>query len=346
MKEDIAFFWYLERMTRTNKLNASNHSGSGSFMETRASSINRALDQIGDRWSLLIIGDILWGMHSFGELLAATGISRGVLTDRLKWLEQIDCIQRRFPDGSPRRPSYHLTRKSIDMYDIALTSLSWERKFFQQPEMDSIELVHRDCGQIFQPMMACRHCGKEVLASEVEFHDGPGACRDQRQKKVRRRSSQSIKDVPTERPVYKNLIHLIGDRWTANVIALAYHGIKRFDGFNTELPVATNVLTDRLKFLTAEGVFLAVPYSEKPLRFDYHLSEKGLALFPFFVALLQWGDKWCGDGSGPPMILTHTACNHRLIGEVRCDQCHKPVTAHQVRLQTRSNRMAANSDRG
>jgi len=341
MKEEIPFFCYGGQMTKTNKTTESNRSKVASFMETRASSINRALDQIGDRWSLLIIGDVLWGMHSYGELLAATGISRGVLADRLKWLESVDCLQRRFPDGNPRRPSYHMTRKSIDMYDVALTSLYWERKFFQQPEMDAIDLVHEDCGQIFQPLMACRHCNKEILASEVEFHDGPGTCRDLRQKKVRRRSSKSIKDVPTQRPVYKNLIHLIGDRWTANVIALAYHDIKRFDGFHTELPIATNVLADRLKFLTAEGIFLAVPYSERPLRFDYHLSEKGLALFPFFVALLQWGDKWCGDSSGPPMIMTHTACNHRLVGEVRCDHCHQHVTAHTVRLQRRNKRQKA-----
>lgn len=307
------------------------------FMQTRASSINRALDEIGDRWSLLIIGDVLWGMHSFGELLAATGISRGVLADRLKWLESIDCLRRRFPDGNPRRPSYHMTRKSVDLYDVALTSLSWERKFFRLPEVDAIELVHQGCGKVFQPLMACQHCGREVLASEVEFRDGPGARRDLRKMKMRRRSFQSIRDVATERPVYKNLIHVIGDRWTANLIALAYHGIRRFDGFHAELPIATNVLTDRLRFLTTEGIFLAVPYSQRPMRFDYHLSEKGLALFPFFVALLQWGDKWCGDGSGPPMIMTHKACGEHLVGEVRCDQCHQHVTAHSVTLKVRSD---------
>lgn len=341
MKEEIRIFCYLGQMNKSNQNHSDKHSKAATFMETRASSINRALDQIGDRWSLLIIGDVLWGMHSFGELLAATGISRGVLADRLKWLEQIDCVRRRFPDGNPRRPSYHMTRKSVDMYDIALTSLSWERKFFREPEMDAIDLIHRDCGKLFHPVMACRHCDKEVLASDVQFETGPGARRDLRQKKVRRRSSKSIKDVPMERPAYKNLIHLIGDRWTANLIALAYHGIKRFDGFHAELPIATNVLTDRLKFLTAEGVFLAVPYSERPLRFDYHLSEKGLALFPFFVALLQWGDKWCSDGSGPPMSLRHTPCGEHLVGEVRCDQCQQALTAHQVTLQRRNNNHSA-----
>ncbi|MGD2131114.1 MAG: winged helix-turn-helix transcriptional regulator [Lysobacterales bacterium] len=309
------------------------------FMETRASSINRALDQVGDKWCLLIIGDVLWGINTFSELLAATGMSRGVLSDRLKWLESVECLQKRFPQGNPRRPSYHMTSKSVDLYDTALMALNWERRFFSEPEMDAIELFHEDCQHAFMPLMVCKHCGKEVHASDIEYNDGPGARRDRRQKKVRRRSSKSIKDVPSSRAQYKNLIHLIGDRWTANLIALAYHGIKRFDEFHQELPIATNVLSDRLKFLTQEGVFLAVPYSERPLRFDYHLSEKGLALFPFFLALLQWGDRWCGDGSGPPMILTHTLCSHELEGEVRCNRCNEHVVAYRVRQQNQRDQL-------
>ena len=300
------------------------------FMETRASSINRALDQIGDKWSLLIIGDVMWGINTFSELLAATGMSRGVLSDRLKWLESVQCLQKRFKDGNSRRPTYHLTRKSVDLYDTALMALNWERRFFSEPEMDVIDLFHEDCGQVFKPKMVCGHCGRDVLATDIEYNDGPGARRDQRQMKVRRRSSKSIRDVPSQRSQYKNLIHLIGDRWTANLIALAYHGLKRFDEFHRELPIATNVLSDRLKFLTQEGVFLAVPYSERPMRYDYFLSEKGLALFPFFLAILQWGDRWCGDGNGPPMILTHTLCGHRLEGEVRCDRCDQHVVAYRV----------------
>ncbi|MEJ8567868.1 winged helix-turn-helix transcriptional regulator [Elongatibacter sediminis] len=300
------------------------------LMETRASSINRALDQIGDKWSLLIIGDVMWGIKTFGELLAATGMSRGVLSDRLKWLESIDCLQKRYTDENRRRPTYHLTRKTIDLYDTAMMSLNWERRFYSEPEMDAIQLVHKDCGNIFTPKMACRHCGRDVLAADVEFHDGPGATRDLRKMKVRRRSSKSIRDIPSGRAQYKNLIHLIGDRWTANVIALAFHGLKRFEEFHRELPIATNVLSDRLKFLTQEGVFLAVPYCERPLRFNYALSEKGLALFPFFLALLQWGDTWCGDGSGPPMMLIHTTCGEPLHGEVRCDACDGRILAYRV----------------
>jgi len=307
------------------------------FMETRASSINRALDQIGDKWSLLLIGEVLWGVNTFSELLAATGMSRGVLSDRLKWLEEVDCLRKEFSNGNPRRPVYHMTHKSVDIYDMALMALSWERQFYSVPNKDSIILVHQDCGKTFKPFMACKHCGEEVLAGDVEYRDGPGAKTDLRKKKTRRKSSKSIKEVPRENKVYDNLIHVVGAPWTANLIALAYHGIKRFDEFNQELPIATNVLTDRLKFLVREGVFKAVPYMKRPLRVDYFLTEKGLALFPFFQAMLQWGDKWCGDDSGPPVLLTHTLCSHALEGEVRCDQCDEHLVAYRVSLKTKRN---------
>ena len=249
-------------------------------MQTRASSINRALDQIGDKWSLLLIGEVLWGVNTFSELLAATGMSRGVLSDRLKWLEKVDCLKKKFPNGNPRRPSYHMTKKSVDLYDTALMAMNWERRFFSEPRLDSINLFHEDCQKIFKPVLVCKHCGGEVLAGDIAYQDGPGAKLDERKMKVRRKSSKSIGEVPGVSPTYHNLIHLVGDPWTANLIALAYHGIKRFDAFNRELPIATNVLTDRLKFLVREGVFLAVPYKERPLRVNYFLSEKGLALFP------------------------------------------------------------------
>ena len=303
-------------------------------METRASSINRALDQIGDKWSLLIIGDVLWGIHSFNELLTATGMSRSVLSNRLKWLESIDCLKKEFPDDNRSQPVYRMTRKSIDLYDTALMALRWERQFFSEPELDLIELVHKDCQKPFNPVMICKYCDAEVFAGDIHYAEGPGAGCDVRKKKVRRRSSISIKDASGSRTAYKNAIHVIGDRWTANLIALAYHGIRRFDEFHKELPIATNILSDRLKFLIQEGIFNAVPYSERPRRLDYVISEKGLALFPFFQALLQWGDKWCGDGSGPPMLLTHRTCSHALEGEVRCNQCNRHVVAYRVHQTT------------
>lgn len=300
---------------------------------TRASSINRALDQIGDKWCLLILQEVFWGINTFNEMLAATGVSKGVLSERLKWLQSIDCLHKRADVEGGKRMSYHLTRKSIDLYDCALMAVAWERRFFNTPQLDDVTLVHLKCAQAFEPQMRCRACKGEIHPAQVAYKPGPGATGDVRQKKVRRRSSLSVQDVPSSRSLYKNLVNLVGDRWTANVIALAFHGLTRFDQFHRELPVATNILADRLKLLVAEGVLRQSVYLQRPLRYEYRLTEKGEALYPWFLALLQWGEKWCDEsGNGKPMRLTHQLCGRSLRGQVECSACGGVLKAHEVQF--------------
>jgi DNA-binding HxlR family transcriptional regulator len=300
-------------------------------MITRASSINRALDQIGDKWCVLIIQEVFWGINSFTEMMSAMGVSRGVLSDRLKWLQSVDCLRQSPERIGGKRMKYHLTRKSIDLYDNALMALSWERQFFRTPELDDIALVHTSCGHAFAPELRCRHCNKLVEVWDVSYKPGPGATRDERDKKVRRRSSIPVANVPSKRSIYKNLINIVGDRWTANIIALSFHGLTRFDQFHQELPVATNILADRLKFLVEQGVFEQSIYLQRPLRYEYKLTSKGEATYPYFLTLLQWGDKWCNPtGKGKPMRLTHTSCGRALHGQVKCSECGGKLKAREV----------------
>ena len=298
---------------------------------TRASSINRALDQIGDKWCLMIIQEVFWGINSFNEMMETIGVSRGVLSDRLKWLQSVDCLRKAGDGGSSRHMRYHLTRKSLDIYDCALMAVAWERQFYSTPELDRVALVHKPCGNAFNPIMCCASCDAVIRAWDTEYSPGPGATQDKREKKVRRRSSIPVDNIPSSRSMYRNLVNIVGDRWTANVIALAFHGLTRFDEFHRELPVATNILSDRLKFLVQEGIFKQVPYQQKPQRLEYQLTPKGEATYPYFLALLQWGDKWCdSQQGGKPMQLTHTLCGEKLVGEVRCSECDGALQARDV----------------
>lgn len=303
-------------------------------LTTRASSINRALDEIGDRWCLLILQEVFWGINTFNEMLSATGVSRGVLSQRLSWLQSVDCLQKKPDGGGGKRMRYHLTRKSVDLYGCALLAIAWERRFFNTPALDEITLVHAACGQRVEPQMCCRACGIEVLAGQVTYEPASADSYDQRQKKVRRRSSLSPDELPGSRDLYRNLIELVGDRWTANLIALSFRGVTRYDQFHRELPVATNILADRLKFLVERGIYRQSAYRERPRRYEYRLTEKGDALYPCFLALLQWGDKWCRPGGGRrPVRLTHSPCGHYLLGQVVCNACGGVLRAHEVRFE-------------
>jgi len=240
-----------------------------------------------------------------------------VLSDRLKWLQRVGCLRR---DAGTGR--YHLTAKSLDLHATAMMAIDWERRHYRTPFLDDVALVHTDCGQPFTPAIACRSCGEKPSGRDVRYLPGPGATRDRRSKKVRRRSTLPAQAVPSPRSVYRNLVDIVGDRWTANVIALAFHGHARFDAFHRELPVATNILSERLRFLEQHGILAARVYQQRPQRQEYRLTHKGRDLFPFFLTLLHWGDVWCDPhGHGPPMLLEHTRCGQALVGEVRCDQC-------------------------
>jgi DNA-binding HxlR family transcriptional regulator len=95
-------------------------------------------------------------------------------------------------------------------------------------------------------------------------------------------------------------LEIVGDRWTLLVIRDVVLGNHRFDQLLTSLGVASNVLTDRLNRLVAEGILERVPYSERPDRFEYRLTEKGRELGPPLLALMQWGDRYVSDQ--PPRI--------------------------------------------
>src|SRR5262245_11780164 len=93
---------------------------------------------------------------------------------------------------------------------------------------------------------------------------------------------------------------LVGDRWTLLVIRDVLLGHHRFDELLASLGVASNVLTDRLARLVAEGILERVRYCERPERFEYHLTAKGRELGTCLLALMEWGDRHVSDK--PPRI--------------------------------------------
>jgi DNA-binding HxlR family transcriptional regulator len=95
-------------------------------------------------------------------------------------------------------------------------------------------------------------------------------------------------------------LEVVGDRWTLLVIRDVGVGHHRFDELLESLGIASNVLADRLNRLVDAGVLERVRYNERPERFEYHLTEKGLELGVALLALMQWGDRYLSER--PPSI--------------------------------------------
>ncbi|PZR96484.1 MAG: transcriptional regulator [Stutzerimonas stutzeri] len=83
----------------------------------------------------------------------------------------------------------------------------------------------------------------------------------------------------------------IGDWWSLLIVRDAFDGMARFSEFQTSLGIARNILSERLRTLTARGILEAVPAAGGGARREYRLTAKGRDLFPVMVALRQWGEQ-------------------------------------------------------
>jgi DNA-binding HxlR family transcriptional regulator len=125
-------------------------------------------------------------------------------------------------------------------------------------------------------------------------------------------------------------LELIGERWTMLIVREVFLGNRRFDEIATRLNIARNVLTARLSWLVDEGVLTKVRYQERPERFEYRFTEKGIDLWPVIVSLLQFGDRYYAP-EGPPVVLTHKGCGGQVDEHRICDTCGKRLTARDVK---------------
>jgi DNA-binding HxlR family transcriptional regulator len=122
-----------------------------------------------------------------------------------------------------------------------------------------------------------------------------------------------------------------GDAWTFLVLREAFFGVRRFDEFQRNLEAAPNVLADRLKKLVAHGVLERTRYQERPTRFEYRLTKKGLDIYPAIVLMMLWGDRWLDEGKGAPLRLVHQGCGKTSHPVLVCDVCGEPVAARTMR---------------
>jgi DNA-binding HxlR family transcriptional regulator len=96
----------------------------------------------------------------------------------------------------------------------------------------------------------------------------------------------------------------VGEWWSLLIVRECTLGTTRFDDFQRRLGIARNVLTARLNRLVEHGVLDKVVAEGSERRTEYRLTEKGEALYPVLVALMQWGDQWC-EHKAPLRLVEH-----------------------------------------
>src|SRR3954452_24788209 len=137
-------------------------------------SIARALEVIGERWTLLIVRDAFHGKRRFQDFERSLGISKKVLTERLERLTEEGVLERRRYQDRPPRDEYRLTAKGRTLWRVLAELMLWGDEHYS-PEAGPPSLIrHRDCGGMADERLRCTQCGAELEGGDVELVAGPG----------------------------------------------------------------------------------------------------------------------------------------------------------------------------
>jgi DNA-binding HxlR family transcriptional regulator len=124
-------------------------------------------------------------------------------------------------------------------------------------------------------------------------------------------------------------LDIVSDSWAFLIIREAFFGTQTFEAFRGALGIPRATLSDRLKKLTQLGIFRQVAPGSS-LRKEYRLTKMGFDLYPSFIALMQFGDRWLAKGKPAPLTLIHGSCGCDSHPIVACSHCGERVEARDA----------------
>ncbi len=128
--------------------------------------VARSLEVVGDRWTLLVIRELLHHAARYGELeRALPGIPSNLLAERLRLLEEEGIAARSPADGDR---AYHLTPKGRELAPVLASLASWGIRHYGEPS--SALATHASCGGRVLTRSTCARCGAVVHPEELDLH--------------------------------------------------------------------------------------------------------------------------------------------------------------------------------
>ena len=136
--------------------------------------VERALDVLTDRWTFLILREAFFGVRRYGQMQRNLGIARNVLAQRLRQLVDDGMLERVRYRTDPDWYEYRLTERALDLYPAIVGLMRWaDEHFAADPDVATLQLVHRSCGKPAEPYLACSHCHEPITARDIKPTVGP-----------------------------------------------------------------------------------------------------------------------------------------------------------------------------
>ncbi|MFF3209669.1 winged helix-turn-helix transcriptional regulator [Streptomyces sp. NPDC002886] len=141
--------------------------------------VQRALDVVGEKWTLLILRDAVNGVRRFDGFHRHIGLSEAVLSDRLRKLTAagvLETVSYQEP-GRRSRKEYRLTRKGWDLWPVLMALGQWGETYALGPDVPRpvLDMTHTDCGAPVRVAVQCTADHTALNPQDVTVRPGPGA---------------------------------------------------------------------------------------------------------------------------------------------------------------------------
>ncbi|GGJ17745.1 ArsR family transcriptional regulator [Streptomyces brasiliensis] len=144
----------------------------GKDYATQQCSIARALEVVGERWTLLVVRDAIYGVRRYNDFLTHLGIPRAVLSARLKTLTEEGILEKRRYQEAPPRDEYVVTDRGIALWPALRALAVWGHEQLMDHRLR--HLRHVECGTELAPNGECPSCGTSVPVADVLLMPGTG----------------------------------------------------------------------------------------------------------------------------------------------------------------------------
>ncbi|MHA3982208.1 winged helix-turn-helix transcriptional regulator [Acinetobacter venetianus] len=137
-------------------------------------SVARTLSVLGDRWTMLILRNAFMGVRRFDDFQRSLGLTRHVLSERLKRLVEHEILVKVPYVQRQERFEYQLSEKGLDLYPIILAMVQWADKWMDLGMGKPLEFTHKSCGKKINPKVVCSECNDAIHVQDVRVAAGPG----------------------------------------------------------------------------------------------------------------------------------------------------------------------------
>ncbi|MEW2568812.1 helix-turn-helix domain-containing protein [Streptomyces sp. NPDC047070] len=146
-------------------------------VSTENCTVQRTLDVIGEKWSLLVLRDAMNGVRRFDDFRRHIGLSDAVLADRLRKLVGagiLDTVPYQ-ESGRRTRHEYRLTKKGWDLWPVMLALKGWGDRYTADADGPPLDVFHADCGEPVHTVVTCAHSHGPLRPQEARTRPGPAA---------------------------------------------------------------------------------------------------------------------------------------------------------------------------